>query len=223
MGDRFNLERFVRAQEDEATYEHAVDELRIGHKTSHWMWFVFPQIVGLGQSPTSKRYAITLLEEAKAYLVHPVLGPRLLECSGIATIVGKSAAQIFGDLDAQKLRSSMTLFLRADPIASAAPSSMYVLRSLLHLDRPAVRRACKCHDDRPLRPSGRGRQEEGSEELARAVRNRRVITRTPLPSTDGHVVLAMYGPLPTIRRTRVVIDGAGGTGVSLGTRGLLSV
>ena len=116
MGDRFNLERFVRAQEDGATYEHAVDELRSGHKRSHWMWFVFPQIAGLGQSPTSNRYAITSLEEAKAYLIHPVLGPRVLECSGIvATIVGKSAAQIFGDLDAQKLRSSMTLFLRADP------------------------------------------------------------------------------------------------------------
>jgi uncharacterized protein (DUF1810 family) len=116
MGDRFNLERFVTAQESGATYEHAVDELRSGHKWSHWMWFVFPQIAGLGQSPTSKRYAITSLEEAEAYLMHPVLGPRLLECSGIvATIAGKSAAQIFGDLDAKKLRSSMTLFLTADP------------------------------------------------------------------------------------------------------------
>jgi uncharacterized protein (DUF1810 family) len=116
MADRFNLERFVRAQEDGATYEHAADELRSGHKRSHWMWFVFPQIAGLGQSPTSKWYAISSLEEAKAYLMHPVLGPRLLECSGIvATIVDKSAAQIFGGLDAQKLRSSMTLFLRADP------------------------------------------------------------------------------------------------------------
>jgi len=116
MSDRFNLDRFVMAQEGGATYEYAVDELRSGHKKSHWMWFVFPQIAGLGQSPTSKRYAITSLEEAEAYLMHPVLGPRLLECSGIvATTVGKSVAQIFGDLDAQKLRSSMTLFLRANP------------------------------------------------------------------------------------------------------------
>jgi uncharacterized protein (DUF1810 family) len=116
MSDHFNLARFVTAQEGGATYEHAVEELSSGHKTSHWMWFVFPQIAGLGQSPTSKRYAITSLEEAKAYLVHPILGPRLVECSGIvATTVGKSAAQMFGDLDAQKLRSSMTLFLRANP------------------------------------------------------------------------------------------------------------
>jgi uncharacterized protein (DUF1810 family) len=116
MSDHFNLERFVMAQDGGATYEHAVDELRGGRKRSHWMWFVFPQIAGLGQSATSKRYAISSLEEAMGYLSHPILGPRLLECSGIvATTVGRNAAQIFGDLDAQKLWSSMTLFSRVDP------------------------------------------------------------------------------------------------------------
>jgi uncharacterized protein (DUF1810 family) len=116
MSDRFNLDRYVAAQEAGASYERAVDELRSGYKRSHWMWFVFPQIAGLGRSATSIRYAITSLEEAKAYLAHSVLGPRLLECSSIVeATAGRSAMQIFGDLDAQKLRSSMTLFLRADP------------------------------------------------------------------------------------------------------------
>lgn len=93
-------------------------ELRAGRKTTHWIWFVFPQIAGLGQSPTSRRYAIASLEEARAYLRHPVLGPRLLECAGVAAGLagaGLTAEQVLGGLDAQKLRSSMTLFHRADP------------------------------------------------------------------------------------------------------------
>ena len=116
MEDPSNLERFVTAQNAGGTYDRAVAELRRGHKTSHWMWFVFPQIAGLGQSQMSRTFAISSLEEAKAYLRHPVLGPRLLECAGIvATARAGSAEQIFGGIDAQKLRSCMTLFLRADP------------------------------------------------------------------------------------------------------------
>jgi len=116
MADPYGLERFVAAQNAGGTYEHALAELRRGLKTSHWMWFVFPQIAGLGQSPTSRRYAISSLDEARAYLEHPVLGPRMLECAGaVSATQGRSAAQIFGAVDARKLRSSMTLFLRASP------------------------------------------------------------------------------------------------------------
>ena len=112
--DPYDLERFVAAQS--GTYEQATAELRHGRKMSHWMWFVFPQIAGLGHSATSRRYAISSLAEARAYLVHPVLGRRLAECAGILTgLSGPTAEQIFGGLDAQKLRSSMTLFLHADP------------------------------------------------------------------------------------------------------------
>jgi len=116
MDDPYNLKRFVAAQDAGGTYQQAVAELRRGRKTSHWMWFVFPQIAGLGYSPTSRMFAISSLEEARAYLAHPVLGPRLVEC---ATIVSqaqdRTAEQIFGGIDAQKLRSCATLFLRADP------------------------------------------------------------------------------------------------------------
>jgi uncharacterized protein (DUF1810 family) len=116
MDDPYGLERFVAAQNAGGTYGRALAELRRGLKTSHWMWFVFPQIAGLGQSPTSRRYAISSLDEARACLEHPVLGPRLLECAGAVNATqGRSAAQIFGAVDAQKLRSSMTLFLRASP------------------------------------------------------------------------------------------------------------
>jgi len=112
----YDLERFVDAQDANGTYERAVDELRRGRKTSHWMWFVFPQIAGLGRSDMSRRFAISSLDEAKAYLEHPVLGPRLKECAGLlAQARGQSAEQIFGGIDAQKLQSSMTLFLRAAP------------------------------------------------------------------------------------------------------------
>jgi uncharacterized protein (DUF1810 family) len=112
--DPYGIERFVVAQDLGATYERAVAELRDGHKVSHWMWFVFPQIAGLGHSATSQRYAISSLEEARAYVHHRVLGPRLVECAGIvAATEGRSAGDIFGYVDAQKLRSSMTLFSRA--------------------------------------------------------------------------------------------------------------
>ena len=110
------LERFVTAQDSGGTYRRAVAELRRGRKASHWMWFIFPQIAGLGRSATAQTYAISNLAEAQAYLAHPVLGPRLVECTEIlASHRGLSAEQIFGGIDAIKLRSSMTLFARADP------------------------------------------------------------------------------------------------------------
>ena len=116
MNDRFELERFVTAQDQGATYDAAVAELRAGRKRSHWMWFVFPQIAGLGQSPISRRYAISSLAEAQAYLAHEVLGARLSECARIVRdLAAPSAEDIFGGIDAMKLRSSMTLFARADP------------------------------------------------------------------------------------------------------------
>lgn len=109
-----DLERFVEAQE--GVHERALLELRAGRKTSHWMWFVFPQIEGLGQSWMSKRYAISGLGEARAYLAHPVLGPRLVECSeAVLGVDGRSASEIFGFPDDVKLRSSMTLFDAAEP------------------------------------------------------------------------------------------------------------
>jgi uncharacterized protein (DUF1810 family) len=114
MSDEHDLRRFVTAQE--GVYESALSELRAGRKTSHWMWFVFPQIAGLGRSATAQRYAIASLEEAEAYLAHPVLGPRLLECARTLTqLSGLRAEQIFGSVDAQKLKSSMTLFAHAAP------------------------------------------------------------------------------------------------------------
>jgi uncharacterized protein (DUF1810 family) len=114
--DPYNLERFVAAQDAGGTYERAVAELRRGQKTSHWMWFVFPQIAGLGQSQMSRTFAIGTLDEARAYLRHAVLGRRLLECAAIvADSPTVTAEQLLGGIDAQKLRSSMTLFLRADP------------------------------------------------------------------------------------------------------------
>ena len=111
-----DLEHFVRAQDSGGTYQRAVAELRNGRKTSHWMWFIFPQIAGLGRSAMAQAYAISDLSEAQAYLAHPVLGPRLIECAEIVVShQGLSAQQIFGGIDAIKLRSSMTLFARADP------------------------------------------------------------------------------------------------------------
>jgi uncharacterized protein (DUF1810 family) len=116
VDDPYDLGRFVAAQDAGGTYGHATAELRRGRKTSHWIWFVFPQIAGLGWSPTSQRYAISSLDEARGYLAHPVLGPRLIECAGIvAATQGRTAEQIFGETDAMKLRSSVTLFLRAAP------------------------------------------------------------------------------------------------------------
>jgi len=119
--DGFHLERFVAAQDAGGTYQRALEELRVGRKQSHWMWFVFPQVAGLGRSPTAARYAIGSLDEARAYLAHPVLGPRLVEAARAAAgaPAGLSAEDVFGPLDAMKLRSSMTLFLRADPTEQA--------------------------------------------------------------------------------------------------------
>jgi uncharacterized protein (DUF1810 family) len=112
--DPFDLERFVRAQVGD--YERAIDELRSGRKRGHWIWYVLPQLRGLGQSSMSWQYGIVSLEEARAYLEHPVLGPRIRECArAIAASPAPSADAYFGYPDDRKVRSSMTLFLRADP------------------------------------------------------------------------------------------------------------
>jgi uncharacterized protein (DUF1810 family) len=110
--DEFDLQRFVDAQD--RVYDAVLGELRSGKKRSHWIWFVFPQLRGLGHSPTAVRYGISSLEEARAYLAHDVLGPRLRECARlVARIDGRSADEIFGWPDNLKVASSMTLFARA--------------------------------------------------------------------------------------------------------------
>jgi uncharacterized protein (DUF1810 family) len=114
--DDFDLGRFVDAQDRGDTFGHALEELRAGRKRSHWMWFVFPQIAGLGHSAMAQRYAISSLEEARAYLAHPVLGDRLRECARVLLdLPGGDAEAVLGGIDAVKLRSSMTLFHRAAP------------------------------------------------------------------------------------------------------------
>ena len=114
--DPYDLDRFVLAQDQGGTYDSALTELRRGRKTSHWMWFAFPQIAGLGQSPTSRHFAIQSIDEAQAYLAHPVLGVRLTECAEVvAATSDRTAPEIFGSIDAQKLRSSITLFRQAAP------------------------------------------------------------------------------------------------------------
>ncbi|HVI06740.1 MAG TPA: DUF1810 domain-containing protein [Candidatus Binatia bacterium] len=112
--DEFNLMRFVEAQEP--VFRQAVSELRAGRKMSHWMWFVFPQVRGLGRSPTAIEYAISGPDEARAYLAHPVLGARLKECTQLVLgAENRSAAQIFGSPDDMKFRSCMTLFAQVSP------------------------------------------------------------------------------------------------------------
>jgi uncharacterized protein (DUF1810 family) len=112
----YHLQRFIDAQSRDGTHAHALAELRAGRKVSHWMWFVFPQRAGLGQSAMSRTYAIDSPEEARAYVEHPVLGPRLVECAeALLTHEDRSAREIMGEVDAVKLRSSMTLFARAAP------------------------------------------------------------------------------------------------------------
>lgn len=112
--DPHNLQRFVDAQEP--VFPRVLVELRQGRKYGHWIWFIFPQMRGLGRSSTSEFFGISSLAEAKAYLKHPLLGPRLIKCSELVNAVEGSAAEdIFGDLDAIKFRSSMTLFAYADP------------------------------------------------------------------------------------------------------------
>ncbi len=114
--DEFRLQRFVEAQDGGHIYAEALRELRSGRKRSHWMWFVFPQIAGLGRSEQARRFAISGLAEAKAYLAHPVLGPRLRDCSRLLVqLPTTDAISVFGGTDATKLRSSMTLFAEAAP------------------------------------------------------------------------------------------------------------
>jgi uncharacterized protein (DUF1810 family) len=112
MADAYNFHRFLDAQE--SVYDTVLDELRAGRKVSHWIWFIFPQIAGLGHSAMAQKFAIGSLDEAKAYLQHPPLGPRLRACTQLVLDVnGRSAEEIFGYLDHLKFRSCMTLFLTA--------------------------------------------------------------------------------------------------------------
>lgn len=116
-----NLERFVTAQH--STYDSALRQLRAGSKQGHWMWFIFPQIDGLGHSPTAQFYAIKDMEEATAYLAHPILGPRLVECCEAMLLhAGRSAHDILGSPDDLKLRSSVTLFTQVQPAHPAFES-----------------------------------------------------------------------------------------------------
>jgi len=109
MGHVFELERFVKAQDP--VLEEALLELRRGRKQGHWMWFIFPQMKGLGSSAMAQQYAISSRAEAEAYLAHAILGPRLIECTqAVNAVEGRSAEEIFGHVDAMKFRSSMTLF-----------------------------------------------------------------------------------------------------------------
>jgi uncharacterized protein (DUF1810 family) len=121
MEDLFNLERFVSAQA--AVYEQVLEELRAGEKHSHWIWFIFPQMKGLGHSPQADHFGIGSLEEAVAYLRHPVLGPRLGQCTRLVTLVeGRTIREIFGFPDDLKFRSSMTLFARTATTAVIDPA-----------------------------------------------------------------------------------------------------
>ena len=109
MSDVYDLNRFVRAQEGD--YERALAEITSGQKRTHWMWYIFPQLDGLALSPTAKRYSIKSVEEARAYLEHPILGPRLLNCAeAVVSVEGRSATEIFGSPDDLKLKSCATLF-----------------------------------------------------------------------------------------------------------------
>ncbi len=117
LDDPHNLSRFVQAQADD--YEQALAEIRSGRKRSHWMWYIFPQVEGLGFSATSRRYSIKSVAEAEAYLRHPVLGPRLIECvDALLGVEGRSAFEIFGSPDDMKLRSCATLFACVSPAGS---------------------------------------------------------------------------------------------------------
>jgi uncharacterized protein (DUF1810 family) len=129
--DVYDLQRFLEAQA--GVYEQACAELRAGRKRSHWMWFVFPQIHGLGSSPMAVRYAISSLDEARAYLEHVVLGPRLRESAGIVVgVQGKTVEEIFGSPDDMKFHSSMTLFAKAAaPLAEAGGGSGAVFEEAL--------------------------------------------------------------------------------------------
>ena len=122
-GDPHDLGRFVEAQRDD--YEQALAEIRGGRKRSHWMWYIFPQYDGLGSSSTSRRYAIKSVAEAEAYLRHPVLGPRLVDCAeAVVGVEGRSAHDIFGSPDDLKLRSSATLFACVSPPGSVCSGTV---------------------------------------------------------------------------------------------------
>jgi uncharacterized protein (DUF1810 family) len=140
--DQPDLQRFLDAQDAAGTYERALAELEAGRKTSHWIWFVFPQIAGLGQSEMSRRYAIHSLAEARAYAEHPVLGQRLRACAGaLLRHRDRSAEEILGGIDALKLRSSMTLFAHAAP---AEPIFAAVLDAFCEgVADPETEAACK--------------------------------------------------------------------------------
>ena len=132
--DPYDLNRFLRAQE--GVYERALVELKDGQKRTHWMWYIFPQIDGLGYSPTAKRYSIKSIEEARQYLNHPVLGKRLLECTeALVALKGGSASEIFGYPDDMKFKSSMTLF---DKIAGASSVFSFALDRYCHGERDAT-------------------------------------------------------------------------------------
>jgi uncharacterized protein (DUF1810 family) len=123
MTDPHDLDRFLKAQD--GAYTTALDELRVGRKRSHWIWFVFPQIAGLGHSPTAQHYAIKSIDEARSYLAHPILGARLHEClKALQTLDASDARIVFGDLDAMKFRSSLTLFAEADPGDAAIQAAL---------------------------------------------------------------------------------------------------
>ena len=115
--DPYDLDRFVQAQN--FSYPQALQEIRAGSKRSHWMWYIFPQIAGLGNSAMSQRFAIRSLDEARAYLAHPILGPRLTECAeAVLALKGRSMRDVFGSIDEIKLRSSATLFSLVSPEGS---------------------------------------------------------------------------------------------------------
>ena len=115
------LDRFVNAQNRGGTYKGALAELKEGRKRSHWMWFVFPQVSGLGRSDSARFYALSGLDEAREYLAHPVLGPRLIECSAaLLSLSGSDPVAVMGGTDAQKLRSCMTLFVHASDDSGGA-------------------------------------------------------------------------------------------------------
>ena len=135
MSDPYNLERFVDAQE--TSYDSALAEIRRGAKRSHWMWFIFPQITGLGSSTMAQTYAIASLDEARDYLAHPLLGPRLRECvAALQDLTGTTVETLFGGIDAIKLRSSLTLFIAAEagPLFDAVLSRWFGEADTVTLD-----------------------------------------------------------------------------------------
>ncbi|HET9898861.1 MAG TPA: DUF1810 domain-containing protein [Streptosporangiaceae bacterium] len=156
--DPHDLDRFVAAQDAAGTFDRALAELRAGHKTGHWIWFVFPQLEGLGQSHMSRTYAIRSLAEARAYLRHPVLGPRLAQCAeALVQLEAHNAERVFGPIDAVKLRSCMTLFGHAAEAGS-------IFRQVLDLffdgrPDPLTERALAAG------PGGRGGAGEGEPDL----------------------------------------------------------